>query len=194
MTDKVVSGRVVHLLRHGPPTQTGLLLGHTDEPAVTDDCPRMLQLARTLPLSGIATSDLVRASAQAASLARHLNLPLSLDARWRELNFGTWDGQAPASVDPEALRSFWNDPEGQAPPGGERWSELRARVSAALTMLRNQTLVVTHAGVMRAALSALTGLDHRAVWAIDLPYRALLSVRIWPEGAGQVVGLRGEDV
>jgi len=56
-------------------------------------------------------------------------------------------------------------------------------------------IVVSHAGAMRAAVSVLTGLDHRGVWAFNLPYGALLSIRVWRgEGSepasGQIVGLR----
>ena len=64
-------------------------------------------------------------------------------------------------------------------------------VREGLAGLENKSLVVTHAGAMRAAVSVLTGQDHRAVWALDLPYRALLSLRIWPGKplAGQIIGL-----
>jgi alpha-ribazole phosphatase len=175
-----VSERRVHLLRHGPPARTGLMLGHTDTPAMTADCPQIAARVATLPIARIVASDLTRASAQAAVLAERRRVPLTLDLAWRELDFGEWDGHAPGDLPAPALAAFWNDPEAQAPPGGERWSDLCARVAGALARLETDTLVVTHAGAMRAALAVLTGLDHRGVWALDLPYRALLSLRIWP--------------
>lgn len=183
--------RVVHLLRHGPPMRTGLLLGHTDEPAIDPDCPQMRALVERLLIKQIVASDLIRASAQAENLARQLAVPLTLDVGWRELAFGAWDGLAPEVLDREALARFWNDPEGHPPPDGECWSSLCARVGRSLAALATDTLVVTHAGAMRAVLSVLTGLDHRGVWALDLPYRALLSLRIWPgpPASGQVIGL-----
>lgn len=185
--------RVVHLLRHGPPARTGLLLGHTDEPALDANCPHVLALGRSVQVSGIVASDLSRASAQATNLARHLGFAVTLDARWRELNFGAWDGSAPEDIDPQALEDFWTDPDANPPPGGERWSCLRARAAAALKGLEDRSLVITHAGAMRAALAVLTGLDHRGIWALDLPYRALLTLRIWPDHSGQVIALRGAD-
>jgi alpha-ribazole phosphatase len=186
-----VSERIVHLLRHGPPVRTGLLLGHTDEPALDPDCPRMRTLVERLHVQQVVGSDLIRASAQAEHLARHFAVPLTLDRGWRELDFGAWDGLAPEVLDSAALARFWDDPEGHPPPGGERWSGLCARVTSSLAGLAANSLVVTHAGAMRAALAVLTGLDHRGVWAIDLPYRALLSLRIWPvsPAAGHVVAL-----
>lgn len=186
-----MSERLVHLMRHGPPVRTGLFLGHTDEPALTGDCPIIRGRVASLPIRHIVASDLRRASAQAATCACALGVPLTLDPAWRELDFGAWDGLAPASVDPAAIAAFWSDPDANPPPVGERWSDLRKRVAAALDRLETASLVVTHAGAMRAAVSVLTGLDHRAVWALDLPYRALLTLRIWPGSplAGHVTGL-----
>lgn len=186
-----MTARVIHLLRHGPPERPGLLLGHTDVPALNPDCPQMRDRARRVTVDRVVASDLARCAVQAGHLARNLGVPLTLDRRWRELDFGAWDGMAPESLDPPALSRFWDDPERHAPPGGERWSDLRTRIGAALAALETRTLVVTHAGAMRAAISVLTGLDARGVWAFDLPYRAMLSLHIWPGPpmTGQIVGL-----
>ena len=167
------------------------MLGHTDAPAMVADCPQIAARTATLPIARIVASDLTRASAQATVLAKRCSVPLTLDPAWRELDFGAWDGHAPDDLPALALAAFWNDPEAQAPPGGERWSDLCARVVGALDRLESDTLVVTHAGAMRAALAVLTGLDHRGIWALDLPYRALLSLRIWPGTplTGHVTGL-----
>jgi alpha-ribazole phosphatase len=186
-----MTARIVHLLRHGPPVRTGLLLGHTDDPALDPDCPRMRARVAHLPIRQVVASDLTRASGQAAHLARHFGVPLRLDPGWRELAFGAWEGLDPEVLDSDALARFWNDPDNHPPPDGERWSSLCGRVGRALAALPADALVVTHAGAMRAALSVLTGLDHRGVWALDLPYRALLGLRIWPGPplSGQVCAL-----
>ena len=190
-----MSERIIHLLRHAPPARTGLLLGHADEPALVADCPFIQAKVRPLPITRIVASDLCRAAAQAAALARRLALPLTLDRAWRELDFGAWDGQPAEAIGTDALAGFWADPDGHPPPQGERWSSLQARVATALAALDTGTLVVTHAGAMRAAVAVLTGLDHRGVWAFDLPYRALLSLRIWPDAplSGQIIGLDAGD-
>lgn len=187
-----MSGHIVHLLRHGPPTREGLLLGHTDEPACNSDCPEILKRTSKLSVTAVISSDLSRSASQAAILAKRFGVPLTLSCNWRELNFGTWDGKPPHAVDHHSLAQFWNNPEQSPPPNGERWSELCNRVRSALSQLEHENLVVTHAGAMRAAISVLTGLDHHGVWAIDLPYRALLTLRIWPELPGQIIGLAGD--
>lgn len=68
-----------------------------------------------------------------------------------------------------------------------------ARVSDATDALAPvDTLVVTHGGAMRAALHHLCGFDLRQLWAFDLPYGALLSLRIWrgAQPGAQIIGLR----
>lgn len=191
MTGTANDGFVIHLLRHGPVEQTGLLLGHRDDPPINPDCPVMLERVRNLPIRRVVSSDLRRARLQAHNLAQHLEVPLSLNANWRELDFGAWEGLFPGAIEEQALADFWSDPDASPPPEGERWSVLCARAASGLATIGPDTLVVTHAGTMRAALSVLTGLDHRSGWALDLPYRACLTLRIWPGEAlaGQVIGL-----
>lgn len=185
----------LHLLRHGPPLRTGLMLGHHDEPAAPGAHSALIDHAQGLGTAEVVSSDLSRASDGARAIADARALPLRIDPRWRELDFGEWDGKPPAALDPRQLRDFWSDPDTNPPPDGERWSDLLGRVGNAIAELDRPSIVVSHAGAMRAAVSVLTGLDHRAVWAFDLPYGALLTIHVWRgEGSepasGQIVGLR----
>ena len=170
----------LHLMRHGEPTMAGRLLGRTDCPATPHGIARCGEAARRLEVSTVIASDLRRAAECGAAAAEGLGLPLRLDPRWRELDFGAWDGLDPAEVESAALARFWRDPDTCPPPDGERWSSLVARVAAAVTEVTAPTLVVTHAGAMRAALAALCGLDAQQVWAFDLPYGCVLSLAVWP--------------
>lgn len=186
-----MNARLIHLVRHGPPRSAGLLLGHSDEPPADPSGGLRDAVPPALPVSHVASSDLRRALAGAEHIAATRGIALTIDPRWRELDFGAWEGLCADDVPREGLTRFWNDPDACPPPGGERWSALQARVGAALGDLDDMGLVVTHGGAMRAAVAVLTGLDHRQVWAFDLPYGALLSLRIWPgaEPSGQIVGL-----
>lgn len=191
-----MSAILLHLLRHGRPLRTGLLLGHRDEPAAPGAHEALLDRVSDLAFDRLVTSDLRRAREGAEEIARARGVALHGDPRWRELDFGAWDGLEADAMDSADMTAFWSNPDTAAPPGGERWSDLCARVAAAIGMLDTSTLVVTHAGAMRAALALLTGLDHRTVWCVDLPYGALLSLRLWPAATpndrieGQIVGLR----
>jgi len=182
-----VSGYLLHLMRHGEPEGAGRLIGHTDALPTAAGLATCVAKARGLKVGALIASDLARARCAGEAIAKEHSVALRLDPRWRELDFGAWDGQDPAQID---MRHFWDDPDAFPPPGGERWSALVARVSAALGDA-GSALVITHAGAMRAALAALCGLDARTGWALDLPYAALLTLRVWPGKpmAAQIVAL-----
>lgn len=184
---------LLHLLRHGAPMRPGLMLGRTDDPPSAAGIGTCIARTADLEFEALIASDLRRACEAAQAIARSRPFPLAIDPRWRELDFGAWDGLAPAGIDRAALMRFHDDPDAAPPPGGERWASLCARVSAALGELPPRpTLVVTHGGAIRAALAGLCGFGHRQGWALDLPYGALVSLRVWPgeTPAAQIIGLR----
>nr|WP_255696874.1 histidine phosphatase family protein [Sandaracinobacteroides sayramensis] len=164
-------------MRHGAPELTGRLLGHLDVPVTSAGAEACRARAAGLEIGRLWSSDLQRAQVSAQTLGTP-----GTDPRWRELDFGLWDGVAPADLDRQALSAFWADPEANAPPGGERWSELMQRVGSALKDLSPEpTLIVTHGGPMRAALCHLLEIDLQTAWRFDLPYAALLAFSVEAE-------------
>jgi alpha-ribazole phosphatase len=179
-----VSGSALYLMRHGEPVLAGLMLGRTDIAATEAGIAACRDQARELEVAHLLSSDLLRARQCAGAIGEAV-----IDPRWRELDFGDWDGLAPGAIDPAALGRFWEDPDAFPPPGGESWSALVGRVGAAIAALPPEpTLVVTHGGPMRAALHLLCGFDRKQVWAFDLPYAAVLGFHRW-EGGAQIAGL-----
>ncbi len=192
-----MTGFALHLLRHGPPELPGRMMGRTDGAPTAAGIAACVAQARGLELGVLIASDLARAMRAGAAIAQDRALPLAIDARWRELDFGDWDGLDMARIDRDALARFWDDPDLGAPPGGERWSALTTRVARAIGDLAPvPTLIVTHGGAMRAALAVLCGFGVRQTWAFDLPCAGLLSLHVWPTGGvgdgpcAQMVGLR----
>ncbi|KTT73915.1 phosphoglycerate mutase [Sphingomonas endophytica] len=180
-----MASRAVHLMRHGATALNGHLVGHEDVPVTAEGIAACLAAADTLAFTRVVSSDLSRA----ADCAAAIGATFRRDARWRELDFGAWDGCDPATLDAAALADFWRDPDAAPPPGGERWSALVARVGAALHDLDDGTLVVTHGGAIRAALAGACGFDVRQAWAFALPCASVVSLRLW-EDAAQIVALR----
>ena len=177
----------LHMLRHGAPVLPGRLMGRTDCAPTPDGIAACVAQAEDLGVEHVVSSDLQRARAAAEAIG-----PTTIDPRWRELDFGDWDGLAPDQVDSAALVRFWEDPDTCPPPNGERWSALVARVSDAIDALAPvPTLVVSHGGAMRAALHLLCGFDQPRLWAFDLPYGVLVSLRVWPGDtpSAQIVGI-----
>ncbi|PZU59104.1 MAG: histidine phosphatase family protein [Sphingobium sp.] len=185
-------GTVLHLLRHGETVLPGRMTGRTDTMPTAEGIARCVVQADGLSFERIVSSDLVRARAAAEAIGKAHSRIVEVDPRWRELDFGEWDGKPADAVDPDALGRFWSDPDSCPPPRGECWSALAARVGEALDALDERpTLVVAHGGAMRAALSVLLGFAQPQLWAFALPCAARLSLEIWPGPAprAQITGL-----
>lgn len=181
----------LHLMRHGAPQLAGRLLGHLDAPPEAEGIALCVERARGLDFARVVTSDLSRAQAPGAIIAAERSIDHDVDNRWRELHFGRWEGADPATLASADLARFWDDPDGFPPPEGESWADLCARIRDGLGDLGEPVLVVSHAGAMRAALAVLCGFDVRQGWAVDLPYGAVLSLRVWPgeQPSAQITGL-----
>lgn len=177
----------LYLMRHGAPVLAGRMLGRTDAEVTPAGIAACKAQATALDIARLHSSDLRRARACAEAIG-----PAVIDPRWRELDFGAWEGLAAGEIEAAALGAFWDDPDANPPPGGERWSALTARVESGLAELSPEpALVVTHGGPMRAALHLLCGFALAQCWAFDLPYAAVLGLRVWdgPQRTAQVTGL-----
>lgn len=188
-----MSGFTLYLMRHGAPEGAGHLLGHGDARPSSAGIALCHGRARSLRVTRVVSSDLARAAVPASAIATAAGVDHDRDARWRELDFGAWDGCDPAHLPQDQVAAFWDDPVRHPPPGGEDWHAICNRVGDALNDIADTTLVISHAGAIRAALSCLFGWDHRQCWAIALPYGALVTLTIWPgdRRGAQITGLIG---
>ncbi|WP_028062712.1 histidine phosphatase family protein [Solirubrobacter soli] len=157
----MLSARIL-LVRHGQSTHNAQarLQGQADPPLSDAGRAEAELLKPALPAfedHRVVTSDLQRA-AQTAAL---LGYPgARRDPRFREINVGEWEGR-PLSDFPAGPETAWRGGALRA-PDGESWSDLQTRVGNALDELIAQGgtwLVVCHGGVVRAALSHVTGAD-----------------------------------
>lgn len=122
---------------------------------------------RATRLNAAVCSDLSRCVETARIiLSEHPTVPLQLDPDLREMNFGGWEGLTWAQIvkkDPKLALDGWARPKMQAPPGGERFEEVVARVRHVVDRIREQigedgrVLLVTHAGVLHALLRVVLG-------------------------------------
>lgn len=119
-------------------------------------------IAELRQVDRIISSPLQRCTKLAALIGEHFNLPVALDERIAELSFGRWEGQNWSAI-PRAELDLWAaDVLHARPHGGETVAELRVRTHAALTdytAMTGHTVLVTHSGVIRAALSAGDTID-----------------------------------
>lgn len=153
---------IIDLLRHGEPVGGRRYRGWIDDPLSEHGWDQMWRaVSGTTPWEHIVTSPLARCRAFAEALAQHLDLALTVEPRVREIRFGVWEGRSGEELraaDPDQLRRFYHDPLGERPEGAEPATEFVGRVSDALEDLAvahsgRHILVVTHAGVIRAAIA-----------------------------------------
>lgn len=159
------------LLRHTRPEGAeGRCYGRSDLRLAPCFAAEAARLARELPEFGrIAASPLQRCRLLAEHLAEARGVPLQLDERLIEMDFGRWEGQLWADIPRSELDAWAADLEGARPHGGESVAELAARAGAGLEALggAGPVLVVTHAGVIKAALVAREG---QAGWRAEIGF------------------------
>lgn len=143
----------VFLIRHPrPQVAAGVCYGQTDLPAIEVTQTAALLLAQLPADLPVISSPLQRCRV----LAEALHPAPRLLAGLMEMHFGEWEGKRWDDIGAAALDAWAADLLHHAPPGGESAAMLQARSVACLNTLAAEGLsacaVVTHAGVMRAAV------------------------------------------
>src|SRR5262249_43431465 len=125
------------------------------------------------------TSPRSRAIETAKPLADARGVPLRIDDRLRELDFGSFEGRMYEEIertDPDIFRAWMETPTAVHFPGGESFGDLRRRALAAYDEIRsghNCAVVVSHGGVIRAALAAWLGMPDEAIFRLGQRYGAV---------------------
>ncbi|WP_434458037.1 alpha-ribazole phosphatase family protein [Stutzerimonas urumqiensis] len=173
------------LLRHGETTGGSGFRGRLDDPLSETGWRQMREAVRAAPRwQRILSSPLRRCADFAAVCAEAWGVPLRLDPRLMELDFGAWEGRTAAELmetDAEALGRFWRDPYAFTPPQGETMVDFERRVTAAIEDARageGDVLVVTHAGVMRLLLARAQGLPRARLLEVEVRHAALIRLAV----------------
>lgn len=179
------------LVRHGP-THAKAPVGWRDLPADLSDTDAIARLRAALPAGApLVSSDLQRAVMTGDALS---NGPrLAHQVALREINFGRWDGvpydQLPPS-DAELARAFWDRPGDIAPPEGESWNTMAARVTDAVdrfcTTHDDDLIIVAHFGAILSVLQRAAGIAPRAAFAFTLAPLSLTRVDFLGKGNWRV--------
>jgi glucosyl-3-phosphoglycerate phosphatase len=164
-----MSRTVYYLMRHAT-TLWNLekrIQGHWDcelSPEGTAEAKALAPRLSALGFSRILTSDLGRAKSTAGLLNLTLRLPVTLEKRLREQQFGQWTGKYWRDIPAEALQQAEAAGWDFRPPGGESREDVRQRAEHALidtarAVPGRNVLVVTHQGVLKSVLYHLLGRD-----------------------------------
>jgi broad specificity phosphatase PhoE len=156
------------MVRHGP-THAKAMVGWSDIAADLSDTQAIARLQAFLPDAPVVSSDLIRAVHTADVLAKPDRLPH--DPALREINFGAWEMKTFAEIDmadPITIRAYWETPGDVAPPDGESWNMVRARVDGAiddhLSQGHQNLIVVAHFGVILTQIQRAKGISSYAAF------------------------------
>jgi broad specificity phosphatase PhoE len=169
------------LVRHGRTAANagGLLLGRADPPL--DDLGRTQAAALASSVADarrVVCSPLLRARETAAALG----LPVEVDERWIELDYGELDGRPLIDVPPDLWRQ-WRADVGFAPPGGESLAALGRRVRAACEDLATESasddvVVVSHVSPIKAAVAWALGVGDELSWRLHVAPASITRIAV----------------
>jgi alpha-ribazole phosphatase/probable phosphoglycerate mutase len=168
-------------IRHAETYLAGTFCGQSDPPvnaAGHRQIKNLTERLRTESIVTVFTSDLQRSVMTARVLAESFAIPCITRPALREIDFGKWEGLTWEEIEKldQAFAQQWLEAFPRlTPPDGESFETFEARVMAEVSYLLSQSAssliaVVTHAGVMRAVLRTLCGLDEKTVWTLTKSY------------------------
>ncbi len=170
------------LVRHTAVSGTeGLCYGRT-EVALADSFPAEAAGVRAALPPG-PWSVHASPSLRCRRLADSFGLPVAIDARLHELDFGEWDGRAWNDLPRFAIDRWCDDYVSTRPPHGETFAELAIRAEAFVAELAARdpsgtAVAVTHAGLIRALLAPRRGLAITEAFSIAVPPGSVHSLEV----------------
>jgi len=185
---------VTALLRHGqtPMSVQKRYAGRTDAPLTEVGVQQAAAAAKRLASAGlgvIVTSPLLRTVQTAQAVAALTGAAVVTDDGFRETDFGAWEGLTFAEVRerwPAEITAWLADPE-VAPPGGESFTDVSARVTEALDrVLAAQTgqtvLIVSHVTPIKMLVASALLAPPAALYRMHLDVAALSEIDWYADG------------
>jgi len=185
---------VTVLLRHGqtPMSVQRRYAGRSDVPLTDVGVQQAAAAAKRLASAGlgvIVTSPLLRAAATAQEVAAVTGAAVVTDDRFRETDFGAWEGLTFAEVRerwPSEVTTWLADPDA-APPGGESFTDVSTRVTAALHRVLadrdgQRVLIVSHVTPIKTLVAAALLAPPAALFRMHLDLAALCEIDWYADG------------
>jgi alpha-ribazole phosphatase len=181
------------LIRHTPvDVPAGVCYGSTDVPVrasfgrdaagtasvLENLCPDRVDHWITSPASRcrVLTANLLEARGHSADVAQH-------DARWWEMDFGSWEMKRWSEIPRSTVDAWLADYVVNRPAGGETFGEVAFRTWKAMAALGAlppdaRVAVVAHGGSIRAALAQVLQMPLRAAFRLQVDHGSVTHVRL----------------
>jgi probable phosphoglycerate mutase len=146
-------------------------------------------LAARGTVQAVVSSPLTRCRETAAAVADRLGLEVRVEDGLRETDFGAWEGLTFAEArerDPDTLAAWLASPD-VAPPGGESFTAVAHRVTAARDRVlarhpRHTILVVTHVTPIKTLVRLALGAPPESLFRMELSAASLSTVTYYADG------------
>jgi probable phosphoglycerate mutase len=166
--------------------------GRSDAPLTDVGVQQAAAAAKRLTSAGlgaIVTSPLLRTMQTAQEVAAVTGADVITDDGFRETDFGAWEGLTFAEVRerwPAELAAWLADPQ-VAPPGGESFTDVSARVIAALqrvlaARVGQTVLIVSHVTPIKTLVAASLLAPPAALYRMHLDVAALCEIDWYADG------------
>jgi broad specificity phosphatase PhoE len=169
------------LVRHGrtDANAQGLLLGRADPPLSEEGRLQAAALATAIPPGARVIASPLRRTRETADA---FGLPVELDERWIELDYGELDGMPLRDVPPDIWRTWRADPT-FAPAGGESLAELGVRVREACAELVDEArerdvVVVSHVSPIKAGIAWALGAGDELAWKLFVQVASIARIGV----------------
>lgn len=147
-------------------------------------------LAARGTVQAVVSSPLRRCRETAQAVADRLGLPVAIEEGLRETDFGAWEGLTFAEVRerfPDDLQAWLDSPKAAPTGGGESFTAVTRRVSAARDRLLaahagRTVLLVTHVTPVKTLVRLALGAPPEALFKMELSAASLSAVAYYADG------------
>src|SRR5437868_3438264 len=173
------------VVRHGQTAANaaGQLLGRADVPLTDTGRRQAAALAGAVGrVDRVISSPLQRARGTAAAFG----LPVEVDDRWTELDYGVYD-ERPLGEVPAEMWEKWRGDAEFAPPAGESLASLGRRVRAACAELVGEAaddvvVVVSHVSPIKAAVAWALDVGDGVAWRMFVAVASITRIAVTDRG------------
>ncbi|MBQ8359058.1 MAG: histidine phosphatase family protein [Oscillospiraceae bacterium] len=156
----------IYLIRHGKTeaNEKHLYCGSTDLPLSETGKAELQELHYDIKNAHFITSGMKRTNETLQILFG--DVPYKEDPRFREVDFGVFEMHSYEALKDSPDYQTWitGDNNANIPPKGESGEQMKARVLAAFSEIREDTCIITHGGVIAAIMEQLFPEENKNIY------------------------------